>query len=217
MTAVLIDQAMDDRALLGGTLGDPSSWKVWKAVLKGAFGVPLTDEQRVAFASVAGDREPPTRRVDELLCIVGRRGGKSRMAALISTFLATCIDHRKALAPGETGFVLCLSHTQRQAQLVLDYCRAFIEASPVLAQEIESCTTEEVRLKNNIVIAVHPANFRSIRGRTLLACTLDEAALFRDESASGQTDLEIVRAVTPGLLSTGGMLVAISTPYAERG
>jgi hypothetical protein len=37
----------------------------------------------------------------------------------------------------------------------------------VLSQEIASTTTEEIRLRNGIIIAVRVASFRTIRGRTL--------------------------------------------------
>src|SRR5262249_27415986 len=145
------------------------------------------------FACIAGGREPPSNRVQQLWAIVGRRGGKTRAAALICCYLATCVDWRDRLAAGETGFVTALAPTQKQAQGVLQYCRAMIEASPILRQQIQGVTSDEIKLQGNISISVHPANYRTIRGRTLLAVVLDESALFRDET-SAQPDIEILRA-----------------------
>ena len=112
--------------------------------------------------------------------------------------------------------MLAIAPTQRQAQGILSYCQGFLEASPVLRQEIEASTTEEIRLKAGVTIATHAANFRTVRGRTLLAVVLDETALFRDE-ASAQPDIEIYRACVPALLTTKGMMVGISTPFGQRG
>jgi hypothetical protein len=63
---------------------------------------------------------------------------------------------------------------------------------------------------------VHPHSFRSIRGRTLVACVFDETAFWRDETSS-QPDVEVYTAVLPALARTNGMLVAISTPYRKMG
>lgn len=219
--AVPIDRAMSDPNLLGAALGDPASWSTWRAVLKGAFGEDFTADEAALFASVSGGRPVPRERVDQLWAIVGRRGGKTRMAALIACYLATCVDLRAyALAPGETGYVLCLAPTQAQARVVLEYCIALLRASPVLSQKIVSETADEVRLEGGVTVAVHPANFRSVRGRTLIAAILDETALWRDET-SAMPDVEALRALVPALLrpkgAQKGMVIGISTPYSQRG
>ena len=84
--AIPISEALADRNLLGAALGgDVASWRTWRVVLKAAFAEALTDEERALFAVVAGDRAPPLRRVRELWCgPIGRRSGKSRMAAAVA-------------------------------------------------------------------------------------------------------------------------------------
>ena len=98
----------------------------------------------------------------ELWCVIGRGGGKSRMAAAIATH--TALLQRHQLAPGETGHVLVLSPTMAQAKIVFGYCLGFIEQSPVLRQEIVSTTQTEIRLCNGVIIGTHPNSFRSVRG-----------------------------------------------------
>lgn len=211
---ITVDEAMTDKRLLGAALGDPRTWTTWRAVLRAAFGLPLNDTQRSAFATVAGDREPPARRVDELWCVVGRRGGKTRTASAIASFIGAIETHR--LAPGEVGFVLLLAPSKPQAAIALEYIKGFLQASPVLRQQIESVTDEEIRLKNNIVIGTHANSFRTIRGRTLIAAIFDESAFWRsDESAT--PDIETYRAVLPALVASGGMLIGISTGYRKLG
>jgi hypothetical protein len=42
------------------------------------MGEALTDEERAIFAKLTGREREPGERVDELWCVIGRRGGKSR-------------------------------------------------------------------------------------------------------------------------------------------
>ncbi len=57
----------------------------------------LTRSERRAFASVAGGREPPQQKVREFWAIVGRRGGKTRMAAALAVYLGVFVDHSARL------------------------------------------------------------------------------------------------------------------------
>jgi hypothetical protein len=212
--APTIDDALSDPTLLGAALGDPDTWQTWRCVLKAAFGLALNRQEARAFAAVAGSRAPPTQRVRELWAIVGRRGGKSRMAALIAVYLACFVKYR--LAAGERGLVLVLAASTEQAKVVFGYAKAFLTESPVLRQEIEAITRNEIRLRNGISIAIHSNSFRTIRGRTLCAAIFDEIAVWRDET-SAVPDVETYTAVLPALLTTGGVLVAISTGYRRQG
>jgi hypothetical protein len=208
-----IDRVLCDPRLLGAELGDGATWQTWRTVLKAAFGLELNREDARAFASVAGGRKPPAKRVRELWCVVGRRGGKSKMAAALACYFALFVKHK--LSGGERGWVLVLAATTEQAKAVFDYALAFLNKSPVLRGEIASTTRSEIRLKNGIVIAIHPNSFRSVRGRTLCACIFDEVAYWRDDTTA-TPDSEVYTAVLP-LLTTNGMLVGISSPYRRIG
>jgi hypothetical protein len=210
-----IDRALRDPNLLGAGLGgDVSSWSVWCAVLKAAFAIKLTHAERAAFAAVAGGRQPPTQPVSELWAVVGRRGGKSRVAAALGVHAACFLP--RPLAAGETGEVVIVAASRSQANVIFKYVIGFLEASPVLRQEIESVTATEVRLRGNVVIAVRAGSYRTVRGLTLLAAIIDEVAFLRDE-LSAVPDIELYRALLPALATTGGMLIGISTPYRRTG
>jgi hypothetical protein len=75
-------RALSDTHLLGGVLGG-DSWLAWRVLLIAAMGEPLTDEERAIFAKLTGREREPGGRVDELWCVVGRRGGKSRAVAAL--------------------------------------------------------------------------------------------------------------------------------------
>jgi hypothetical protein len=211
---VAIDKAMADPLLFGGALGNPASWSAWICVLRAAFGLPLSEVDRATFHKVAGDRDPPGARVRELWAVAARRSGKSRMAAALAVYLALFQRHR--LVKGETGHVLVLAATADQAKTVFGYACGFIDGSEVLRREVRNITAHEIRLANDVVIGVHVNSFRTIRGKTLLACIFDEVSFWRDE-ASATPDLETYRACMPSLIASGGMLIGISTPYRRMG
>src|SRR5262249_26068165 len=89
-------------------------------------------------------------------------------------------------------------------------------ASPALAREVAGVKRFEIELRNGIVIAVHSNSYRTVRGRTVVAAVFDEVAFWRDETTA-TPDAEVYSAVLPGLATTGGMLIGISTPYRKIG
>ena len=67
-------KVIGDRNLLGPWFSGPS-WSTWRAVLKAAYALPMTDEERMQFYGVA-ERDPPAKQVRELWIVAGRRAGK---------------------------------------------------------------------------------------------------------------------------------------------
>jgi hypothetical protein len=96
------------------------------------------------------------------------------------------------------------------------YCRGYLESSAVLRREVKGFADHETTLRNGNVITTLAADYRSLRGRTLLCALLDEAAFLRSET-SATPDFETARALLPGLATTGGMLVNLSSPYRRTG
>lgn len=213
-SVIEIDQALADPNLLGAALGKVDSWNVWRSVLRATFGLRLSPEDRERFRSVAGMREPPSRRVDELWAVVGRRSGKTRTASAVACYIGLLEQHN--LAVGEIGYVLLLAASRSQASVAYRYVLGFLNASPILRQQIESVTADEVRLKGNIIIGVHTNSFRTVRGKSLLAVIGDESSFWRDDT-SAQPDVETYRACMPALAATGGIWVGISTGYRRQG
>jgi phage terminase large subunit-like protein len=179
MSNVDIATALADANLLGASFpGLEESWATHVAVLKAAFGSELNRKERQAFASVSR-RRSPTKRVRELWCLIGRRGGKSRIAAALAVYFAALVDHTGKLASGETGMVMILAATKSQASTVFGYCRGLLESSPMLSALVDTIKADEIVLKSGVVISVHTASFRTVRGRTLLCCIFDEVAFWR--------------------------------------
>jgi len=81
---------------------------------------------------------------------------------------------------------------------------------------LKAQTADSLTLTNNVRIEVRSASFRKIRGLTAIAVLADECAFwYSDESVN--PDTEILNAARPALATTGGPLIAISSPYARRG
>ena len=144
-----------------------------------------------------------------------RRGGKSRALATLATYIAALCEHK--LSPGEKGVVLCVSPDLKQSAIVLEYCAAALERSPILRQLIVSRSSDLIELRGNISIEVRAASFRRLRGPTYLCCIADECAFWYSDEWSSNTDVEILNAIRPGLATSGGPLIIASSPYARRG
>ena len=145
-------------------------------------------------------------------------GGKSRAAGVLAAYLAACCDWRHLLAPGERGILPILAATQMQAGQAFRFVAGVFEESPSLAPMVENATSDTVSLVNGIDIRVQAASFRSIRGVTAVAAICDEIAFWLNEGdGSRNGDKEIIAALRPALATSGGPLIAISSPYAKRG
>jgi hypothetical protein len=149
--------------------------------------------------------------------VCGRRSGKSRILGLIAVYLATFIDWRPYLAPGERATVMVLAADRRQARTIMRYVEGVIDAVPMLRALVVSRAAEAIELANRVVIEIHTASFRAVRGYTVAAALLDECAFWRDETSSNP-DIEILEALRPALATVpGAMLLGASSPYARRG
>jgi hypothetical protein len=206
---------MTDPALFGRWFKGPS-WGTWRVFLTSLFALPMTDADLDVYAKHTGRTLTPITAAREGWVIVGRRGGKSRIAALIAVFLACFRDYRDKLAPGEVGTLAVIAADRRQARVVMRYIRAFLEV-PMLRQMVVSETKESIELDNRLVIEVHTASFRAVRGYTLIGVIADEIAFWAVDENAADPDREILNGLRPGLATTGGLLLCISSPYARRG
>jgi hypothetical protein len=212
-------EALADPRIFAPAFVPAEAWSAWRAFLAALFGLAMDAEQIETFRRHTGRDTPPSAAARECWVLAGRRGGKSRIAALVAVFLACFRNYSDVLAPGERGVVMVLAADRRQARVVLGYIRGLIDAVPMLARLVggRGRAVEALHLSNRISIEVHTASFRTTRGYTIVAAILDEVAFWRDES-SANPDVEIVNALRPGLASVpGSLLLGISSPYARRG
>jgi hypothetical protein len=190
------------------------SWDAWDALLATAFALPKSQTQ-AALSRQLCDRDPPAQQVSELWVIAARRAGKDHIAALIACYLATL--RYWELAVGEIGTVLALAADRDQARIAYTRIAGMLEASPLLSPLIENLTADRITLSNRIEIVVGTSDYRSVRGRKLIALIADEICFWRSDT-SVNPDAEVISACRPALATTpGSMLIAISSPYSQRG
>jgi hypothetical protein len=214
MSDITISATMTAPELFGPQFAG-ETWAFWLAFCASLFGEPLTGEQLAIFQRHTGRTHPPDKAVREAWAIVGRRGGKSLVAALIAVYIATLRDH--SYLKGETGTIMCLAADRKQVRTILRYALNFMHSVPMLASLIESTTKEQITLTNGIVIEVQTSNYRTVRGYTIVAAVCDELAFWRSEDSTNP-DFEVLAALRPGMATVPNpLLLCISSPYARRG
>ncbi|WP_363348294.1 hypothetical protein [Methylocystis echinoides] len=214
-----IREALTDPNLLGAELSG-ASWLPMRTLAIAAMGEPLTEDERPIFSKLTGGRECESlQRAKRLVVVAGRRSGKSRIAAALAIYFALLCDHSHNLSVGEVGVVLVCAQNVEQAKVVFSYCLGLVQSQPILCKELANATALTVTFKNGIQISVRPSSFRGLRGVTCVAAICDESAFwFTEESASTNPDSEIINgAIQPALMTTRGMLIVISSPYARKG
>jgi hypothetical protein len=193
------------------------TWRNWKSVLKAMDGLPMSADEIAFFKSVAGDRDPPTRRVSELVAACARRTGKDSAASAIAAFSGALFDQQDRLRPGERAQIFCLACDRDQSQVILGYIKSYFSDIPALKALVERETKNGLSLTNSVDITVATNSFKSIRGRPILLAILDEAAFYASET-SASPDTELYAALRPGMLTIPtSRIIIISSPYRKAG
>jgi hypothetical protein len=209
--------ALDDPKVFGAFFR-AGTWDPWRVFLRALFGLSMTPEQLATYQRYTGRITPPTAALHEAWLVIGRRGGKSFVLAVIAVFLACFRDWRPFLGPGEVGTVMVIAADRRQARTIMRYCTGLLTAVPMLAQLIEGQSRETIELRNRIVIEVHTASFRTTRGYTIVAALCDELAYWQSDETSAEPDVEVINAIRPGMATVpDAVLLCASSPHARRG
>ncbi|MCJ2053700.1 hypothetical protein [Methylobacterium sp. J-070] len=209
--------ALDDPALFGEILPG-KSWALWRILLIASQGETLSAEERLVFLELTGREREPDAPVDEFWGVFGRRAGKTRAFAILAVYYACLIDYADVRAPGERLKVVLLAATTKQATKAFTYIRGIIEGVPLFANMMDGePTADTIRLTNGVDIEIRPANYRTIRGETLVCLLCDEVAYWHTADTAANPDSEILGAARPALATTGGPLYGFSSPYSKRG
>ena len=217
MPPVTIARCLRDPNLFGPHFTG-ASWSRWKVFLAALFAVTVGPGDLDVFRERTGRTAWPTTPFTEAAVIVGRRGGKSRTLALIAVYLACFRSYEQYLAPGEVATVGVLAVDKSQARAIFRFVLGLLRAVPMLEPLIVKRDAETIELSNRVHIEIGTASFRSTRGYTYAAVLADEVAFWRSDETSLNPDVEILRALRPGMLSIpGSVLIMASSPYAQRG
>lgn len=212
-----IVQALDDPAVFRGVIRDHASWAPWRAFLKVLFALPMSDDEAALFRACTGRATLPEAAFAAAYLVIGRRGGKSFVLALIAVFLACFQDYRPFLALGERATIVIVAADRRQARVIFRYIVGIMSSVPTLRALIEGETAEELRLTAPVNIEVMTASSRTIRGYAVPVALLDEAAWWSVEG-SADADVDIIAALRPAMKQfPDAMMLGASSPYSRRG
>jgi len=211
-----IVEAIQDEHLFGSLFRDPGTWAAWRVFLKGVFALPMTEGELKTYRECTGRDGAPAKPIGEAFAIVGRRGGKSFISAVIACFLALFYDWTPYLAPGETVWILVIATDRPQARNILGYIKGILQVSPMFKGMIEKDLTWEITLSNQVGVKVATCDYRTLRGYTVAGAVLDELAYWRSEGSNPAQ--EILTALRPALATIpGSLLLGISSPYGKTG
>lgn len=214
--ALTILDACRDPALFAPWF-ERGDWSAWFTFLAALFGLPMDKHQMAIYRKTTGRRRAPQKPFSEGWLVVGRRGGKSFITALVAVWLACFRDYREYLQPGERGTVLIIAADRKQARVIMGYIKGLLSNIPMLAGMVLRETTEEIELSTGVSIEIGTASFRSTRGYTVVSALLDEIAFWRNDESANPDD-EILNAIAPGMATIpNALLLALSSPYARRG
>ena len=115
-------------------LGD-DDWRAWFTFLMALRGERMTPAERRIYRECTGRENAPVKPLTEAWAVVGRKGRKSAVAALLAVYFA--VYGRWKRARGETLRVIVVALSKDQAKIVRDYCEAILESRPGLARLID--------------------------------------------------------------------------------
>jgi hypothetical protein len=200
--------------------GDLSSWANWLTMLKALHGLPIPEAERDVARRCTG-RDPAklsAKGFDEALLLCGRRSGKSKVIALVGAAEAILSGKERNVSAGEIPMVAVLSPTRFQSRIIHEYMKGVFGSSDLLRREVVEETRDGFKLKNGVEVQIITGDPRTARGFSLIACIVDEIAMFGfSEESKVRSDTELVRALRPSLATTQGRLLCVGTPYAAKG
>lgn len=206
-TGSILD-VMDAAGLVG------PSWEPWRTFWRAVFALPMSEADRERFRTHTDREEPPAAPVREAWMPVGRRGGKSRNAAVAGLFLAIRFDPSN-LAPGELAVVPVLAADRDQARAVFGYLKGLCEL-PEFKPYVHRVLRDRIELHVGVNLEISTASYKTIRGRTAVGIVCDEVAFWSVEGAN--PDSEVLAALRPAMATVpDALLLGLSSPYAAKG
>jgi hypothetical protein len=113
---------------------------------------------------------------------------------------------------------MVIATNRPQARSIFRFISGLLKAVPLLAPMITDETNDMITLNNRVVIEIGTASFRVTRGYSFAAVLADEVAFWRSDESSANPDVEILRALRPGMASIPDSILGLaSSPYGKKG
>jgi hypothetical protein len=172
---------------------------------------------------------------NELVLVCGRRSGKSKLGAIVSSYEAYSLLKKPhpqkhfGITDNAEIYISTIATSTDQAQLLFNDIAAYIDHSPYFSRYKNPPTLQYMTLRtmhdldsstksSSIIIQAAPCSARGLRGMSNMVVIMDEQAHFVDSSAN-TSDTVIYDAVTPSTLSFGkeAKILNLSSPLNKQG
>jgi phage terminase large subunit-like protein len=184
-----------------------------RTFLKSIYGLELDVDELDFYCRATGRKVYVPREQREITAIIGRRGGKTRLAAQIAVYEATRVHN---IPPGERAFILVIAPVLDQAQIAFDYISNYMNGSPELAQFVVRERKSEIELRNGITIACRPCSKITVRGYSVVCVICDELGFWVHDETAANPEREVIAALRPATATlTNIKLIKISTLLAK--
>jgi hypothetical protein len=124
---VTILDAMHDPNLFGRWFAG-NFWAAWEVLLPSLFGLPLSSHQVETYKRQTQRKIPPYQAAREAWLVVGRRGGKSLIPALVAVYLACFRQYSPILAPREHATLMVIATDRKQARVIFRYISGLMDS-----------------------------------------------------------------------------------------
>lgn len=159
------------------------------------------------------------RNINHAIWAMGRRSGKTFMAAVCATYMCFVQDElfRRKVRKGEKWYIVTVANDLQQAKIALDNIRVLIVNSP-FEQEIVRETAMEIEISNGCIFQAIPASARASRGKAVVGILQDELA-FSLEGDANRGAKAIYDALAPSIAQFGqnGKIIELSSPWLTDG
>jgi hypothetical protein len=156
----------------------------------------------------------------EIVLALGRRSGKSLMAAVVGLHDAAFRDLTAYLRPGERRHVIVVAASREQAGVILQYVRELVAGSLLLREAVESDVEDAVTIRQpatGAIVAIRtlPCSSRAGRGHAISTLICDELAFWISEGEGPAIADRVYGSLTPSLaqFQAAGRIICISTPW----
>jgi hypothetical protein len=182
---------------------------------------------------LAFDETDETTMKNMINLIVGRRGGKTTLSAMLAIYCAISTNWKIYLQKTTTAHVLILSHSRDFSDEVLDLIRTLIEDSPILSRLINrkrknTASTMNLSMpfvvdgkiqNSRVTIKVGAASKKTTRGTAACAVLCDEIAFWNLDESSKESDVDVLKAVRPNMKQFGrlALMIKLSSPGIKQG
>jgi hypothetical protein len=209
-------ECCEDMEIWGAWFKKPETWSAWMAYLAALFGLDPTPKEYATYVECTQRVDFPTQPAEESTLIVGRRGGKSFVLALIGAYLACFRNYSEFLAPAERATIPIIGTDRRQCRIIFRYVKSLLSI-PLLKHLIEKENRETLELTNGVTIEIHTSSFRSTRGYACPAILADEVAFWPTDDAA-EPDYAVFDALRPSTAQfETPLLIMASSPYWQKG